>query len=124
MSIKLLIDMNLSPQWVEAFKREGWQAIHWSTVGAPNAADCVIMEWARANGYVVFTHDLDFGTALALTRAEGPSVIQVRAEDVLPDHLGDIIFKALRQYQAHLEAGALIVVDESTYRVRILLFDQ
>jgi predicted nuclease of predicted toxin-antitoxin system len=82
------------------------------------------MEWARANGYVVFTHDLDFGTALALTRAEGPSVIQVRAEDVLPDHLGDIIFKALRQYQAHLEAGALIVVDESTYRVRILLFDQ
>jgi predicted nuclease of predicted toxin-antitoxin system len=80
------------------------------------------MEWAQANGYIVFTHDLDFGTALALTRAEGPSVIQVRAEDVLPDHLGGIVFKALRQYQAHLEAGALIVVDEGTCRVRILPF--
>jgi hypothetical protein len=59
---------------------------------------------------------LDFGTAVALTHAEGSSVIQVRAEDVLPEHLGDIVFKALRQYQVHLEAGVLIVVDEDTCR--------
>ena len=26
------------------------------------------MAWARDNGHVVFTHDLDFGTLLALTR--------------------------------------------------------
>jgi len=24
------------------------------------------MEWARMNDHIVFTHDLDFGTALAL----------------------------------------------------------
>jgi len=46
MSIKLLIDMNLSPQWVESFQREGWEAIHWSTIGAQNATDQRIMEWA------------------------------------------------------------------------------
>lgn len=43
-----------------------------------------VMGWARENGHVVFTHDLDFGTLLALTRASGPSVVQVRAHDVLP----------------------------------------
>ena len=39
------------------------------------------MAWARENGYVVFTHDLDFGTLLALTRDAGPSVIQVRTHE-------------------------------------------
>ncbi len=45
------------------------------------------MDWARPSGYVVFTHDLDFGALLAASHAGGPSVIQVRAQDVLPDHL-------------------------------------
>jgi hypothetical protein len=35
------------------------------------------MEWALANQRIVFTHGLDFGTALALTHATGPSVLQV-----------------------------------------------
>jgi predicted nuclease of predicted toxin-antitoxin system len=35
------------------------------------------MEWARANRYIVFTHDLDFGSLLAATGAETPSVIQI-----------------------------------------------
>jgi predicted nuclease of predicted toxin-antitoxin system len=33
------------------------------------------MDWAVANGYVVFSHDLDFSTMLALTHASGPSLI-------------------------------------------------
>ncbi len=36
--MKLLVDMNLSPQWVEVFERHGWQAVHWSTVGDPQAS--------------------------------------------------------------------------------------
>jgi len=120
MSIQLLVDMNLSPEWVGTFERNGWQAVHWSEVGSPAAPDHVIMAWAQANGYVVFTHDLDFGAILAVTRAEGPSVIQVRAQDVLPEHLENIMVAALRQYEALLEAGALIVVDESTCRARVL----
>lgn len=58
------------------------------------------MDWARVNGYVVFTHDLDFGALLAVTHAEGPSVIQVRTQDVTPDHLAPIVINALRQYFA------------------------
>jgi len=48
--MKLVIDMNLSPDWVEVFEQQGWQALHRSTVGEPRAADRVIMEWARTNG--------------------------------------------------------------------------
>ncbi len=45
------------------------------------------MGWERSNGYVVFTHDLDFGMMLALTQVAGPSVLQVRGQKVLPDQL-------------------------------------
>lgn len=120
MSIQVVVDMNLSPEWVDWFKRHKWQAVHWTAVGDPVATDRVIMEWARTNGYVVFTHDLDFGALLAITNANGPSVIQVRAQDVFPEHLGPLLLAALRQHESLLEQGALIVVNENTLRVRIL----
>ena len=78
------------------------------------------MEWARINQYVVFTHDLDFGALLAATHVEGPSVIQVRAQDILPEHLERLVVEAMRQYEALLESGSLIIVNENTLRARIL----
>ncbi len=118
--MKILIDMNLAPEWVEVLKRHGWDAAHWSSLGDPRAPDRVIMEWARSNGYVVFTHDLDFGALLAITQADGPSVIQVRTQNILPSHLENTVVDVLRQHGSALESGALITVDEARSRVRIL----
>ncbi|MDW8450113.1 MAG: DUF5615 family PIN-like protein [Anaerolineae bacterium] len=73
--MKIVIDMNLSPSWIQVFEWQGWDATHWSSVGAPDAPDVEIMDWARNNEHILFTHDLDFGIVLALTRATGPSVI-------------------------------------------------
>ena len=89
-------------------------------MGDGRAPDPLVLGWARDNSYIVFTNDLDFGTILAITRAAGPSVIQVRTQDVTPDHLGDIVVVALRQHREILERGALITIDESRLRVRIL----
>src|SRR3954451_24334359 len=108
MSVRLIVDMNLSVEWVATLAGPGWSAVHWSTVGDPAAEDSVIMAWALANGYVVFTHDLDFGTALALTHAAGPSVLQVRGQSVLPEDVGPVVIAALRQHDASLAAGALV----------------
>lgn len=118
--MKILVDMNLSPDWVEVFARYGLNAVHWSMVGDPRADDPVLMQWARENDYVVFTHDLDFGAMLALTQAESPSVIQVRTQDVTPYHLEAMVIEAMKKYESLLESGALIVLDESKSRVRIL----
>ena len=78
------------------------------------------MAWALAHGHLVLTHDLDFGTALALTHDRGPSVIQVRAQNVLPECIGMLVLSALRRYEAELTTGALIVVEASKSRVRVL----
>jgi predicted nuclease of predicted toxin-antitoxin system len=118
--MRILIDMNLAPAWGEVFQRQGWVAVHWSTTGDPHATDQTIMSWARENGHVVFTHDLDFGTLLAVSGAEGPSVIQVRAQDVMPTNLEGAVVTTIRTYEAVLEAGALITIDEARARIRIL----
>lgn len=112
--------MNLSPDWVPALTIAGYEAVHWSTVGDIRATDREIMTWARVNGYIVFTNDLDFGAILAATQAEAPSVLQVRTQDVLPGSLGTLVIDVLRQFEPELIAGALISIDESRSRVRIL----
>jgi predicted nuclease of predicted toxin-antitoxin system len=120
MILRLLIDMNLSPEWVPELACHGYEAVHWSTVGDGRAPDTQIMAYARANDRVVFTHDLDFGTLLALTHAIGPSVLQVRGQNVLPEHMAPLVIAALRQYSAELTVGAMVVVEETKSRVRVL----
>ena len=117
---KLLIDMNLSPDWEHVLHGHGWHAVHWSTIGDPRASDRDIMDWASVHQYVVFTHDLDFGTMLALSHGPGPSVLQIRTQDTLPDYLEGWVVAALSQHGPDLSAGALVVVDESRSRVRVL----
>lgn len=118
--MKILIDLNLPPRWVQVFAGAGWVAVHWSQVGAPIASDRDIMAWARDNGYVVFTHDLDFPALLAATQGEGPSVIQVRTQNVLPEAIGDLVIDSLKRFRSELEKGAIITIDPSRARVRIL----
>ena len=112
--------MNFSPDWVDLFAQSGLEAVHWSNIGDPRAYDQVIMDWARTNGYIVFTHDLDFGSLLVTTRAHGPIVIQVRTQNIMPQILGQKIVQIIQQYEPVLESGALITVDEVRSRIRIL----
>src|SRR5262245_6124340 len=110
MSLKIVVDMNLSPDWIPALGQHGYVAIHWSSVGNPRATDAAIMAWAVANQHTVFTHDLDFGTILALTHAGAPSVIQLRTRNVLPDRCLNLLVAALRQHYDELVSGAIVVV--------------
>ena len=112
--------MNLSPRWVGLLNGAGVEAAHWSTLGAINAPDSEIMAYAAAHNYVVLTHDLDFGSILAATHGEKPSVVQIRAADVSPDVIGRQVIIALGQMAAELEEGALLTVDPNRTRLRVL----
>jgi predicted nuclease of predicted toxin-antitoxin system len=112
--------MNLSPDWVPMLVAAGHTAAHWSTVGDPRAIDSDLMDWARTNDHIILTHDLDFGTLLAQTRASRPSVITIRADDPTPATIGNHILTAIQQHATELAAGALVMVDVSRSRVRVL----
>lgn len=118
--MKLLVDMNLSPGWVDLLSRAGIEAAHWSALGAANASDIEIMAYAQAKEYTVLTHDLDFSAILAATHGGKPSVVQVRADDVTPNAIGKQVIAALIQAAPDLEEGALLTVDPKRMRLRLL----
>ena len=118
--MKLVVDMNLTPRWVGFLAANNVDAVHWSTVGDPRASDAVIMKWAIDSGRYVFTHDLDFTAILALAGANGPSVIQVRTQNVLPEAIGADVVSVLSTHADAIQAGAIVTIDEVGARVRVL----
>ena len=118
--MKLVIDMNLSVTWVDGLGRQNFQAAHWSAIGPQDAADAVIMDWARANGAIVLTRDLDFGAALTRQALIAPSVIQLRCGRVVLERHLPIVTRVLTDHQGPLEAGAIVTIEDERVRVRIL----
>ena len=118
--MKLLLDMNLTPMWVGFLQENGFEAVRWSAVGNLTAMDVTLMDWARRDGSVVFTTDLDFSAILAAAQATGPSVLQLRARDVLPASIGANVIRVLREHADHCRRGAIISFDGVRARVRIL----
>jgi predicted nuclease of predicted toxin-antitoxin system len=118
--MKILIDMNLSPTWVRVLNEAGFEASHWSTVGAADADDVTIFAYAKIGGFVVLTHDLDFGAILAATGGDKPSVVQIRAADINPAVIGPQVVAALQQMSSELQLGALLTVEPGRARVRLL----
>jgi predicted nuclease of predicted toxin-antitoxin system len=118
--MKLLLDMNLSQLWLAVLEEAGIEAVHWSSLGTVYSSDQEIMVYARDHGYTICTQDLDFGLMLASTGDGRPSVLQIRAQRVLPHQIGEQVVSALRQMAAELDKGALVTVDPKKTRVRVL----
>jgi len=112
--------MNLSPSWVDRLARHGFEAVHWSTIGASTAPDSEILSWAKEHGFVVITNDLDFSAILAASARATPSVVQIRTQDLLSDEVVSTVVRALEAHGEHIERGALLSIDEAATRVRIL----
>ena len=118
--MRLLIDMNLSPKWVGFLADAGFEAQHWSALGAANAADPELMAYAKAHGFVVLTHDLDFGAILAASGSDGPSVVQIRADNLGLGEIGEQVIIALRQAEGAIASGALVTIDPRRSRITLL----
>ena len=118
--MKIVLDMNISPIWENFLNNAGHDAIHWSKIGDIRAEDSEIIQWAKDNKFIVFTHDLDFSSLLFVTGAKAPSVIQLRVQNILPSSVGNIVLETLQVALEKLESGALITIDPRRQRIRIL----
>jgi len=118
--MKILLDMNISPKWVNVLTGKGIPAIHWSSIGLPNASDMEIMNFARENDFIVLTYDLDFGAILFVINGQKPSVVQLRINDIYPEIDSDYLISALNSVKTELEQGALLIIDTKKTRIRIL----
>jgi predicted nuclease of predicted toxin-antitoxin system len=63
---------------------------------------------------------LDFGSLLFLTKATAPSVIQIRAEHILPKSVGTAVLETLEIAATALEEGALVSIDPRRHWICLL----
>ena len=120
--MKIIVDVNLAVRWADMLSGQGIETVHWTKIGAANAQDIEIMSYAKQNGYSVFTNDLDFSAILVSTRASGPSVIQIRAEDTRPEAHLDRVADILTKFSDAIEQGTIITIDPNKTRLHILPF--
>jgi predicted nuclease of predicted toxin-antitoxin system len=118
--VNLLLDMNLSPVLARLLSSHGHDVVHWSEVGDYRATDVTILAWASEQGRVLVTHDLDFGAVLADTEASGPSVIQIRVQDLLAPETAETIASAIDVASPAIQRGAIVTIHEDRSRIRIL----
>lgn len=118
--MRILIDMNLSPGWSASLQAAGHEPVHWADVGPHDAPDRILFAWAVDHQAIVLSHDLDFGHLLALSGESRPSVVQLRVADPLPELWSNVLVAVLQQHDEELEVGALVTIDPSRRRVRML----
>ena len=82
------------------------------------------MLYARQQGYLVLTSDLDFSTMLTQSRETSPSVVQIRAKDHRPEAIGEVVVATLRRMQSEGDTGVLVTVSGSHARFRLLPFPE
>ena len=116
--MKLLVDTNLSPGWVDRLSRHVLETVHGSFVGAATAPDHEILTWANGHEFVLITNDLDFSAILAASAS--PNVVQIRTQDLLSDAAVSIVARAIRAHREDIERGALLSIDEGGTRVSML----
>jgi predicted nuclease of predicted toxin-antitoxin system len=118
--VRLLVDEALQTRVAELLRTEGHDALHVVDLGLQGAKDRVLLARARDEGRVVVTTDTDFGTLLALSGGEAPSVILLRGIDDQADERSAAILAAVQAVGEQLEAGAVAVVEAGRVRIRSL----
>jgi predicted nuclease of predicted toxin-antitoxin system len=119
--MKFLIDNALSPVLAALLQQAGHDAIHVRSIGLQHADDDVIFERAAAEHRIVVSADADFGTLLAVSLSQQPSVIQFRgAGSRKPDALARTLLANLPQLVDALENGSIVTFEPARVRVRLL----
>jgi predicted nuclease of predicted toxin-antitoxin system len=109
--MRVLVDMNLTHRWVDYLSGAGFDAVHWSSVGAATAKDQELCDYAREHVYVLLTNDLDFPRILAHTRQAAPSIILLRGEPLVPEARGRALIHAIEECRMDLDRGAILTLD-------------
>ncbi len=105
---------------VQSLRGLGHETIHLREEKLSRLADSDILEKARKEGRIVITFDLDFGDLLAAGGHSLPSVIIFRLHNQIPSSVTPKLIEVVSCRADDLLSGALIIVEDTRYRVRRL----
>lgn len=119
--MKFLVDQNLSPLIAVGLSQAGHDTVHTRDLGLERASDAVVLARALAEGRIVVSADTDFGTLLAASRADGPSVVLIRrTSDRSAHRLLAVLLANLAAAEEALAEGAIVVLEDDRVRIRLL----
>ena len=101
-------------------KRKRSQSSHLRDEGLQRLANGDIFNKAITEKRTILTFDLDFGEIAALSKQKETSVIVFRLNNTRVTHVIDRLSQILPVSIDILKEGAIVIVEESRYRVREL----
>ncbi|GAB7005480.1 hypothetical protein JCM18899A_29530 [Nocardioides sp. AN3] len=119
--MRLLLDQNLSAKLAPLLTEAGHDVDHIADHGMAAAADPDVLALAVETERILVSADTDFGMLLARTHASAPSFVLVRRVigRRVPD-LAALLIENLPTVAEDLTAGAIVVLGESTIRIKQL----
>lgn len=116
----LLLDQGLPRSTAPYLTKAGIEAIHVGEIGQATASDAALIEYARKHRQIVVTLDADFHKLLALSGANGPSVIRIRMDGLRGQQLAELLLLVMERCRKELNQGAAVSVSEAGIRLRRL----
>ena len=98
----------------------GHDAVHVRELALQRATDRELIDRARGDSRVLLTFDLDFGEILAVGVVNRPSVVIFRLTNERADAVNRRLEVVLAERAEALNSGALLLVEDARYRVRLL----
>lgn len=119
--MRLLLDNNLPPRLATLLQDAGHDTEHVRDHGMQAAGDQDVLGLARQQRRTLISADTDFGTLLARTGADAPSIILIRrATPRRAEQLAALLLANLEQVAEDLLAGDVVVVTDVDLRIRRL----
>jgi len=118
--MRFLADMGVAIRVVEWLRDEGYDARHLREEELQRLPDDQIFRKAVAENRVVLTFDLDFGQIVASSGRQKVSVVLFRLQNTRTPHVIERLKVVLQEAGPALEQGAVVVVEESRFRIRRL----
>ena len=118
--MKFLVDMPLSPGLAEWLIHQGHEAVHAMHINLEKAPDIEILEYARKEGHIVITADLDYPRLLALMKTQNPGIILFRGGNYSEQAARDRLEQALKMIPHDDLMYSIVVIDKSRIRRRQL----
>ena len=118
--MRILADMPISPRTVEFLKDLGHEVTHAAELSMALSPDEDIVEFAKSEGLVILTEDLDFAAILAVTRAIEPGVIILRVGNWTREQTEQRLEQALHELNDETLYNSIVMIERNRIRVRRL----